>query len=346
MRTKTLSVILSLVSLVTFGQRVVTVHGASGVQAFHSSDPFQDAYAAAVDGDTIYLPGGNMSVPAMFDKSLLIYGAGYHPDSTQATMKSTLSGLVSLREDASNSHFEGIEFLGNVITPTDEAISYISFKRCYFNGNVTYWASPSIQAANNNSFMECVFKSYVQMRSSANSSFHNCIFQDHVRYSYGNYFANNIFLMNSTSTTNNVFRNSDYNTIQNNVFLSLGNNIISTSSTLSCTGNMVYNNLFVAENPVFGFDPISGGNYTNINHNDVFINQTGYIFDFEHDYNLQAPTTYIGNDGDEVGIYGGIFPFKAGGIPLNPHIQAKNIANQTNNNGELEIEITVEAQND
>jgi hypothetical protein len=343
MKTK-LTLVFTLFSLFIFAQRVATVHGASGVQAFHSADPFQDAYAAAVNGDTIYLPGGNMSVPAMFDKSVFIYGAGYHPDSTSATMKTTLSGGISLREDASYSHFEGIEFLGSVTTPTNEAINYISFKRCYFNQVVNY--NGSAKSASNNSFMECIFIDNVEIRNSVNSSFHNCIFQNHVRYSYGNYFANNIFLRNASLTYANVFLNSDYNTIQNNVFRSVGDHIISTYSMYSCTGNMVYNNLFVAENPNYGGNSISGGNFINIDPNDVFVDQTGYIFDFEHDYNLQDPSLFLGNDGDEVGIYGGIFPFKAGGIPLNPHIQMKNIANQTNNNGELEIEIQVEAQND
>lgn len=341
---KIITLLLSIISLTAFGQRVATVHGASGVQAFHSPDPFQDAYSAAVDGDTIYLPGGNMSVPATLNKAVLIYGAGYHPDSTQATMKTTLTGSISITQDASNSHYEGLEFLGSISTPSNEPISYVSFKRCLFNGIVNY--NGTVQTATNNSFMECIFLNYVSIRNSVNTSFHNSFFESYVRYSYGNYFANNIFLLNTTSTMNNVFRNADYNVIQNNIFRSESNHIISTYSSYYSTGNMVYNNLFVCENPNLGGDPIFGGNYLDVDPNTLFVNQTGYAFDFTHDYNLQSPSVYLGNDGDEVGIYGGIFPFKAGGIPLNPHIQTKNIANQTNNNGELQIEIQVEAQND
>lgn len=343
MKTK-LTLIFTLFSLLLFAQRVATVHSASGVQAFHGPDPFQDAYTAAVDGDTIYLPGGNLTVPAMFNKSILIYGAGYHPDSTLATMKTTLSGAISLRQSASNSHFEGLEFLGLMLTPNNEAISYISFKRCYFNSYVSY--AGTAQSANNNSFIECVFIGYVEMRNSINTSFHNSFFENYVRYSEGNLFSNNTFFMNSTSSYDGVFRSSNYNTIQNNVFLSQGDYVISTYSVYLCTGNMVYNNLFVAANPILGNTPVFGGNYTNVIQNDIFVSQTGYTFDFTHDYNLQSPAVYLGNDGDEVGVYGGVFPFKVGGIPLNPHIQTKNIANQTNNNGELEIEIQVEAQND
>ena len=340
---KTIFTLLAItISISLFAQRVAILNGSSGAQAFDSPTPFEDAYNAAVDGDTIYLPGGNMSVPSPFEKSLLIYGAGYHPDSTQATMKTAVSGNISIREDASNSHFEGIEFLNNVGTPTNEPITNVVFKRCKFNGLLSY--NGSALTASNNSFMECIFLNYISIQNSSNTSFHNNIFESDIRYAKGAFFTNNIFLMN-TSASSSLFRNCDYNAIQNNVFVSNHGNIISTAPSNYCTGNMVYNNLFVAENPNYGGNPIFGSNYTDVNQGDIFINQSGHSHNFQHDYNLQDPSTYLGNDNDEVGIYGGIFPFKAGGIPLNPHIQQKNIANQTNNNGELEIEIQVEAQN-
>jgi hypothetical protein len=45
-----------------------------------------------------------------------------------------------------------------------------------------------------------------------------------------------------------------------------------------------------------------------------------------------------------VGIYGGLFPYKEGAVPLNPHISLKNIAPQTDVNGDLNIQLKVNAQ--
>jgi hypothetical protein len=43
-------------------------------------------------------------------------------------------------------------------------------------------------------------------------------------------------------------------------------------------------------------------------------------------------------------MYGGSFPYKAGAVPINPHIVTKIIAPQTDVNGDLNINITVGAQ--
>jgi hypothetical protein len=78
---------------------------------------------------------------------------------------------------------------------------------------------------------------------------------------------------------------------------------------------------------------------------DIFVNQQGNSFSFSHDYNLQDPSLYLGTDGTEMGVFGGIFPVKPKYVPINPHIINKNIAPTTNNQGELEIQIQVAGQN-
>lgn len=78
----------------------------------------------------------------------------------------------------------------------------------------------------------------------------------------------------------------------------------------------------------------------------VFINQSGNIFDYNQDYHLVDPATYLGIDNTEVGIYGGMYPIKDGAVPQNPHIQTKSVAPITDVNGDLQIEIQVEAQED
>lgn len=338
------TILFVILSSLTFGQKVVVLHSASGDTIFSGADPFVDAYAAANNGDTLYLPGGSMSVPSLFDKYLVIFGAGYHPDSSMATLKTALIGTINIGAGADNSSFEGIDFLGIVTAPSNETFSFINFKRCYFSNTINF--PGTAKNITNLSFVECVLMGYLEPRNITNSAFHNCILENKIRYSYGNIFANSIFLNSGNSITDPLFRNSDFNTYQNNIFISAGEYILTTYSTYLCEGNMFYNNLMVTPSPNYGSSPITNNDYLGVAQNDIFINQTGNSFDFNHDYNLQSPSVYLGNDGDEVGIYGGLSSFKAGAIPINPHIQSKNISNQTNASGELQIEIQVEAQNE
>jgi hypothetical protein len=53
----------------------------------------------------------------------------------------------------------------------------------------------------------------------------------------------------------------------------------------------------------------------------------------------------MGTDATQIGLYGSVFPYKDGAVPINPHIQAKTIAPVTNSIGELNIDIKVAAQN-
>ena len=59
----------------------------------------------------------------------------------------------------------------------------------------------------------------------------------------------------------------------------------------------------------------------------------------DYQLNDEAKATYLGTDGTEIGIYGGIMPFKA--TPTNPHISDMKVAQKTTESGNLKVEITV-----
>jgi len=139
-----------------------------------------------------------------------------------------------------------------------------------------------------------------------------------------------------------VFSGSN-NTFSNNICIYTTNNGFAQSGS---TGNFYYNNLFVSSSPNYGTTSTYIGNYTGIAQTAIFVSQTGNTFNYSHNYHLQNPETYLGTDATQVGIYGGAFPYKEGAVPLNPHIQSKNIATSTDANGDLQIQIQVKAQND
>ncbi|MCB9189345.1 MAG: hypothetical protein H6599_08700 [Flavobacteriales bacterium] len=326
-------------------QSVVALHSASGVTMFQGSSGFVDAYGAAVDGDTIYLPGGAFASPSIIDKSLRIYGAGFHYDSTQVTLLTSIIGDIEIRENSSGTHIEGVRFKEGFESTSNTAISNFSFSRCFFDEGIRVYGSA--HNVTNFSFIQCVFTLDVHIPNMTNSSFHNSIFTSYVSFSDGNVFSNSIFMYDysgTSPTSNELFRSCDFNIVKNNIFLMTSRDPDYIFYASDSDGNMLYNNLFVSNNIDDGANQVTSGNYFGVPQADIFVNQTGNSFSFSHDYHLQAPATYLGNDGTQVGLYGGIFPLKEGFVPENPHFQMKNIANQTNSNGELEVEIKIEAQ--
>jgi hypothetical protein len=129
--------------------------------------------------------------------------------------------------------------------------------------------------------------------------------------------------------------------IRNNIFLEDRNPYIFTNN--GSTGNSIYNNVFVISNVNWGSNS-SSDNYFGIPQSDIFVNQTGNSIDYTHNYHLKNPEKYIGTDGTQVGIYGGTTPFKEKGLPSNPQIIKKTIAEQTDANGNLKVDVTVKAQ--
>ena len=91
---------LLLMTTMMMAQYRVALHSNGSVDIYGGANPFTEAYNAAVDGDTIYLPGGNLTYPGTIDKSLTIKGVGHYPVATTATNKTELSGNLNIGENA------------------------------------------------------------------------------------------------------------------------------------------------------------------------------------------------------------------------------------------------------
>jgi len=135
---------------------------------------------------------------------------------------------------------------------------------------------------------------------------------------------------------------SNYSTFENNIFLGIGYNTKLTGSSNFSTYN---NNLFVTswEPPAPSF---AANNLVSQPANSIFINQSGTSFSYSQDYHLQStcPGKNAGTDGTDIGIYGGVFPWKEGSVPANPHFQSIKIGPKTDNSGNLNVKIKVAAQ--
>jgi hypothetical protein len=335
---KSVFVVIFLISIIANAQQKVALHHIGTTTIFSGSNPLIDAYTAAVANDTIYLPGGTFVPPANFDKKIAIFGAGHYENATLATGKTFINGNVALKENADNFYIEGVEVNGNFVFSDNESVNQVVVKRCKINGALNVVGNLSIPSTNFGLFGSVVLGN-IDLANAQNVLISNSIIQSRVFNSIGNAFNNNIFMDEYVHYGNEAPINGDNNQVNNNIFtkVNYGNLIIG-------NGNVAKNNLCALPTPSFGTLPTVSGNYFGIAQSAIFINHSDATFKYSEDYHLQNTTSYLGIDGTQVGIYGGLFPYKEGAIPSNPHIVSKTIDPQTNVTGQLNIQVVVKAQ--
>lgn len=335
-----LTLTIAIAMTMTMNAQTIALHSSTGVQIIKGNTALATAYTAAQNGDTLYLSGHTFIPPGSFDKQLSIFGAGHYVDSTLATGKTFINGNVNLSENSDMFYLEGVEVSGNINFSTNHSVNNVVFKRCKINGTFNALGDLS-NPTSNLSLIGNVLMNRLNLENVQNSLLSNNIISNTFQGSNGNLINNNIIMGFIWGSSMDFLFSGNNNTLNNNIFLWEGY-----AANVGGSGNIFNNNLYVEPTPDYGATATSIGNYTGILQSAIFVNQTGTTFNYTHDYHLQAPTTYLGTDGTQVGIYGGTFPYKEGAVPLNPHIQLKNIAPTTDANGDLQIQIQVEAQED
>lgn len=316
-------------------QKTVALQSNGTTTIFSGDNSLIDAYNASVSGDTIYMSGGNFDAPATIDKGLVMYGAGYHADSTAATQKTYLmySNSLTLGESTSNLYMEGIEFERGLYRLTQVAMINFTFMRCKFNGEVHFEGIPNDGAQSNASFIQCDFGGILFLNGITYSVISNCILRGQIKYSNTNVLKNNIITVSNGFGT---LQSCVANTFKNNIF-SGTNNVVSDGN---CNSNNFQYNLFASSNPILQTGATDLNNHKEIDMATVFVDAANSDFHLLSD----ASTTYQGDDGIQVGLYGGLLPFKDGAVPSNPHIIQKSISTSTATNGYLNISVKVSAQ--
>ncbi|MCB2220223.1 MAG: hypothetical protein KQI35_07515 [Bacteroidetes bacterium] len=335
---KKTTLLLGIIAIaISLSAQKVALHSSSGIQHFNGSNAFVEAYNASTNGDTIYLPGGGFTSPSTIDKSLFVIGAGHYPDSTVATAKTFINGNIILSDNADGFRLEGVDINGSISFDNNEAVNNVIIKYCNISNDLNVAGNLS-NPSYNLTIINSVFASgYFYLSNAQNAGIFNSIIQGRILNSYGNLFENNILMWTYTGVSGYYTLNGDNNVCNNNIFLNAGN------KSFSGVSNQIYNNLFVTT-PSMGTTPIASGNYYPVAQSSIFISQSGYIFDYTHNYHLQDPGTYLGVDNTEIGLYGGTLGYKEGAVPSNPHFQNQNIAPTTNTSGLLNIQVSAAAQ--
>lgn len=335
---KSVYVVIFLISIIANAQQKVALYHTGTTTIYSGSNPLIDAYTAAVANDTIYLPGGTFVPPTNFDKKIAIFGAGHYQTATVATGKTFINGNVIIKENADNFYLEGVEVNGDFTFSNNESVNQVVVKRCKINGALNVLGNLSIPSTNFGLFGSVIIGN-IDFANAQNVLVSNSIIQGRVFNSIGNAFNNNIMLDEYSYYGNEAPINGNNNQVNNNVFRK-----INTVHLIVGNGNIANNNLCSLASPSFGTLPTLSGNYFGIAETVIFVNHTGPSFSYSNDYHLKSTTSYLGLDGTQVGIYGGLFLYKEEAIPTNPHIESKTIAPQTNISGELNIQVVVKAQ--
>jgi hypothetical protein len=320
---------LTLVSLIVHwslvGQNIHTVNPIPGsVADFHS---FSEASSAASPGDILLLHGGNYG-NATLDKSLVIYGTGYllsQNDNTQANQSSSVFNNLIITAGSEGSIIEGIE----VIEQIRNSASHITLRKIYVRPG---GHGVSIGNTSNSEFY--LEQSYISDNVLlANSTvIKNCYIGGGLggdADSNGSNSVMNILIENAIISGNST---SYYNTVSNVTFR---NTYINNSSHL--IAGSVYDHL-VVNFPSGGLGDTTIGD---ISPTDMF--QLEGSTDSQWQLKSGSPGFGAGNNGTDVGIFGGNDPYVLSGIPSIPNIYELNVSEVGTSEGGLEVTIKVKA---
>ena len=307
---------------------------------------FADALEAAQQGDTIYLPGGNFNIGSVsIDKKLIIIGAGHYPDYAQATGITSLHGDITLLPGADFTHLQGFNLTSYIRlgdSSTNQEVNNIIITRCNIGDLRLNYDGSNIQTTSQNIMvMENVIRGHLVGGQAQYVYFSKNFFGYRITHFNGNAtFTNNVFLRQTSSWTDYVIGYTESTSFYNNIFLS--NTYTVHGSSFANTFN---NNIFV-QNFVVPTGSTGANNIINKPLAEIFVNHSGNAFSYDSDFHLAETSDGIGagTDGNDIGIYGTNLPYKEGAVPFNPYIVSGQISPETDEDGNIQVNINVEAQ--
>ena len=346
---KAMSAALFVLLLVVVGTKnalaqnlVATLQHGSDISMYYGSNAFVQAHDAAQTGDIITLSSGTFN-PTTITKAITLRGAGCCMDTVTGIYPTVFesSFYANVSDEEHSLTIEGIFFKGLF----EYGILYNpKFIKCQFY----YFRTASLPSMQNAQFIDCM----VNIPSSAfgysgvyatNTQFINC---------YVDIACNNILdethvtFLNSIVKPERVYLGSySYNY---NISGVLAENCIfigdSYNYEFSVSSSLFYNCVSVDLSNLFD----SQMNTTNLemdNFSDVFETYNGSNISFYNSiyerFILKSDfaTSFLGNDGTEVGIHGGEAPYNP--RPNYMVLKQCNVANQSTIDGKLSVEIQV-----
>lgn len=312
------------------------------VKCFYGKEALVNAVAEAENGDNITLSSGLFSGTTI-DKAITLKGAGMSPDTINGITPTTINSDMTINTSdvtvegiyitarLTLNHFNNIKIIKSTITgwficsAGEEHISQYLLN-CKSSGETYIDGGSYMDLFIENSYIRLLRNTFYDGTASHIEASNSVI-----GLALKNYGPNPSNTYSSTYIRNSSFTNCflfpasgsvwDYIEPSNSVFycVGLGNNIFS-----QAIGGSVENTNATVENFSDFFKTFDG----NYNDNETF------------ELTAAAQTTYLGDDGTQVGIYGGSMPFDP--KPNNPYITKLNVAEKSTPQGTLSVDIQVQ----
>lgn len=338
---KSIILALSLVlSVATFAQQLATLNHNGTTTAYYGMNALQQAHSAAVNGDIITLSSGIFN-SVDITKAVTIRGAGAWVD-TNGNSNTVLYGdfTLNIQEDTNN----------NLVLEGINAMSVITYNEVH-----------------NPHFIKCAFGQF-KFYSYSNihmydASFNNCILVDWRNYkgtNSGNWPALGTQFINSVVLSQ--FENGCPGTFDHCIV----NQDPSTASSKLFQNCVLYCNWTSSYPPTYGIGSAFNCMYINIgNYGSVYLfknmanrvqwnrNIISSVFkNFDGTYGSTTTfelqdsiaANYLGLDGTQIGIYGGLHPFSP--KVTSQVIKSINVAQRNNSEGKLEVNIEMVSEDE
>lgn len=314
MKTLVLSLFFSFF-LVTIQAQQISVISPAGTTVLFND--LNTAISSAEAGSTIYIPGGGFQISdeTKITKKLTIIGAGYRADTENTDGGTMISGNIRFEKGSDYSTLMGIHLSSDVIIGLqDRPISNILIRYCNISS--------------------------LKVHGAENINIH--VNQSYVRASVNGGGSPLILTNNISSKIVSVLGG----VIDHNVLLGVVGD-----SWGSVNDTKVTNNLYLSGGDWYGYRNIENNNISsNPNAGSIIISDWSEVIVGPN--NGVSPTSNFAlkgaigkgaaTDGTDIGIYGGT-GFKDSGIPPVPRIISKIIPEQTDEDGNLNIQIHVKA---
>lgn len=329
---KLISLLALLLSIViTAGAQsvqVATLTHDGAVSTYSGANALRDAYSAAVDGDVITLSSGSFS-SVNFEKRITVRGAGMGVkiNNTDLYIAPTiLNGGFEIKADGDGVNCFKLEGILSEQTVYLKGVNDAQLSKCKFL-KLDYNTGEG--GFERTSFVNCVLNR-ASICYNANMTFYGCFLRDFAAQSSGSHHTITNCILELSEGYN--FSDSPC-VVKNSIYLN-------TNGYEHC-GNegTVFNSIW--SGPMTSYDNCSFKN-TLESHNNTVVPDGTQLFKEGTFYQLtDEAKQYLGDDGTEVGIYGGSLPFDP--QPTNPQITKFNVSPKTTADGKLSVDIEVSA---
>lgn len=308
---------------------IATLNHEGAITVFGGSSALQNAMTAAVTGDIITLSSGSFN-GVTIDKAVTLRGAGMETDTINGVLPTIIDGNLSFNTSEPNLSVEGIKVTGTTSVGSGTLTDAI-FQKCHFSRFDQY--SNTYNRFKNVTFLHCNIAGPIELHyangtvTGCSVSFINCRVNTPYQSSTG---------CTSEFTNCYIYLNPNKTAPKNAIYTNCIINATNSTSLPDSPSMFSYCAAFLKD----GADAFAGTQSVScISISDAFYSviKEGSFYELRD----EVKNIYVGNDGTEMGLYGGNVPYET--RILSPQITRCNVASKTTADGKLSVDIEVRA---